>query len=190
MASTPPDEATIDDQIDFARHNFDNHQSLIRFADTKAAAYLTLLVFLGASGMPVAKDAVPKLEFIEGTKLLGSSLYLLSCVSFLVGFFWTLALVYFIIRPRGARFYRSPERGHELMFFGHVMLHKNHEDYFHAVSNAKVDLLLRNLTDQVFELAKICQEKMVHLSNARFPVLLAFCSWAASLGLGLWILRW
>jgi protein-S-isoprenylcysteine O-methyltransferase Ste14 len=189
MASVDPDRAH-DVQIQFARHNFDNHQNLIRFADTKAAAFVTLLVFLGASGIPIAKEAVPKLRFVICGGAVSSSLYLLSCLLFLVGFFWTLALVYLVIRPRGATYYGSPERGHELLFFGHVMLHANHEDYFAAVSAASPELLLRNLTDQVFELAKICQEKMQYLNSARHPMLLAFCSWAANLGVGLWIATW
>jgi hypothetical protein len=180
----------LDAQIQFARHNFDNHQNLIRFADAKAAAFLTLLVFLGASSFPVAKDAVPKLRFVIGGGALSSVFYLLSCLLFLTGFFWTLSLVYLVIRPRGARFYGSARPGHELMFFAHVTLHSSHEDYFTAVSSASPELLLENLTDQVFELTKICQEKMDFLNRARYPMFLAFCSWAANLVMGLWIIRW
>ena len=62
--------------------------------------------------------------------------------------------------------------------------------YFNAISAATPELLLRNLTDQMFELAKICQDKMGHLNKARFPVLLLFCSWLVNLGVGLWINTW
>ncbi len=56
MTTAPPvAPADPNAQLQFLRHNFDNHQNLIRFADAKAAAYITLMVFLGASSFPVAK---------------------------------------------------------------------------------------------------------------------------------------
>lgn len=39
--------------IQFARHNFDNHQALIRSSDTKAGVTVTIMVFLAASALQV-----------------------------------------------------------------------------------------------------------------------------------------
>lgn len=174
MSYVMPRSRTVDDQVQFARHNLDNHQALIRFADTKAAAFLTLLVFLGATALPIAKDAAPKLRLIACGGAFTSSLYLVSSALFLIGFGWTLTPVYLVMTPRGARHHQSARRGHELLFFDHVLLHPNHEDYFAAVSGAAPELLLRNLTDQVYELAAICHDKMGYLNKARLPVFLSF----------------
>ena len=49
-------------QIAFARHNFEDQQALIRSADAKAGAFITLLLFLAAIVIPLGKEAVPKLR--------------------------------------------------------------------------------------------------------------------------------
>lgn len=187
--ATAPSSA-IDAQIQFVRHNFDNHQSLIRFADTKAGAYVTLLVFLGASGIPLAKDAVKQLRWIVCGGVLTSGVYCASGLLFIASFLWTVYLVYRVIRPRGARHYVVARKGHDLLFYDHVLLHSDNEEYFNAVAAADGSLLLRNLTDQVFELAHICREKMHYLRNARLPIFLAFFAWVTNLVCGLRLVRW
>ena len=87
--------------IQFARHNFDNHQALIRSSDTKAGVMVTIMVFLAASALPISKDAVAKLHlrpchiaasgavFLLATAaLLGSVLWLASKTSFKVRRSW------------------------------------------------------------------------------------------------------
>ena len=54
---------TIQEQIDFAWHNFEDQQAIIRAADLKAGYLVTFLLFFGASTVPLGKDVIPKLEW-------------------------------------------------------------------------------------------------------------------------------
>src|SRR6185312_1534693 len=76
----PAPHAYIADQLQFARHNFDNLQALIRVSDTKAAAMITLMVFLGASGLQISKDAVGAVQFnsLYKSVFAASTLFILS----------------------------------------------------------------------------------------------------------------
>ena len=191
MGAVPPTAKTdITPQLLFARHNFDNHQSLIRLADTKAAVYITLIIFLGASSFPIAKDVIGNLRWHWGGGEFTSGLYLLSYAVFFLSFLRIISLAYEIIKPRGARHYRSSKPGLLLMFYEHVLLHASNQAYFDAVANAPADLILRNTTDQVFELAHICREKMAALSRARTPLLVAFAAWLCNVCVGLWMVTW
>src|SRR5437870_925863 len=130
-------------QLQFARHNFDNQQSLIRAADTKAAVYVTLLIFLGGSAAPLAKDVVQKFHWIPCWPAIVSALYVLSCVGFLIGFILAAVFVHHVIKPRGARHYGDTQLGHEMHFFGHITRYPNNQQYFQAVASGQSDLLLR-----------------------------------------------
>ncbi len=177
-------------QLQFARHNFDNHQSLIRLADAKAAAYVTLLIFLGASSFPIAKDVVGKLHAQWGGGAFTSAVWLVSYIVFLVAFLWVVLLTHSVIKPRGARHYKSAQHGQSLMFYEHILLHASSDDYFQAIAAAAPDQILRNTTDQVYELAHICRDKMAALTHAREPLLVAFFSWALNVCTGLLLVRW
>jgi hypothetical protein len=79
-------EKPFDQQIQFARHNFENHQALIRFSDTKAGAMITLFVFLAASGLQIIKEAGQATHFKPCRVALLSILLVVSCLG-LVGAF-------------------------------------------------------------------------------------------------------
>jgi hypothetical protein len=95
-----------------------------------------------------------------------------------------------VIKPRGARFYKHPNKAVDLLWQEHVILHEGNSSYFSAVSKATASVILRNLTDQVFELASISKEKMDSI-NTGFGVLywLAF-SWLLNITTGLVLLGW
>jgi hypothetical protein len=59
-----------------------------------------------------------------------------------------------------------------------------------AVLAASPELILRNLTDQIYELGHICRRKMDGLSGTTIPISIAFCAWVLNGALGLWIVRW
>lgn len=179
-----------DDHLTFARHNFDNHQSLIRAADAKAGFLLTFLLFLGASTVPLGGDAVPKMRWIACGGALSSALYLASYGIFGCGFVWTLWKLHSVVSPRRAKHYSNPLPGRELIYFEHVIQHASSAEYFESVSRASSDVLLRNLTDQVFELAHICNRKMAAIRSSSAPFAATFLAWLANIGLGLWIVRW
>ena len=83
----------------------------------------------------------------------------------------------------------SAQKGRELMWQDHVLLHKNNEEYFSAVRAASPELILRNLTDQVFELAHISSEKMKALAGVRFLIWIGFASWVVVIASGLLLER-
>jgi hypothetical protein len=176
-------------QIVFARHNFDNLQSLIRLSDTKAAGILTLVIFLGTSGVMVAKDIVPYLRWWPSTRIALSVWFLLMAAGFLSGFARILWIVQRVMQPRGAQHYKSMVVGRDLMWQDHVLAHHTQEGYFTAVSDATDAVLLRNLTDQVFELASISKDKMDTLQKARPAFWWTFLAWIGVVISGLVILR-
>jgi hypothetical protein len=178
------------DQIAFARHVFDNYQALIRSVDTKAGALFALAVFLGASIFPIFKDATSHVSFKTPMFQITSIAFLVSGSSFIllfVGLIFSLARV---IRPRGARFYKATGNKENLLWQEHVAAHADNSSYFREVSNATPTVILRNVTDQVFELAHISREKMGAI-NTGFRVLywLAF-SWILTITSGLILTGW
>jgi hypothetical protein len=174
----------LDKQIQFARHNFDNHQSLIRASDTKAGATVTIMVFLAASALQISKDAIGKLHVEPCSVFLASGLFVLAAIGLLVSVLWSFIAVHRVLRPRGARF-TAAQKGRDLMWQDHVLLHQNNEEYFSAVRASSPELILRNLTDQIFELAHISKEKMDALMNIRALLWLGFASWVALIASGL-----
>jgi hypothetical protein len=180
MSSTEND---LQIAIQFARHNFDNLQALIRASDTKAAVMVTIMVFLTASALQISKDAVAHLHHPCLTAT-GSGLFILAAVGLLVAVLWSFLAVHRVLRPRGARF-TAAQKGQDLMWQEHVLLHENNEVYFSAVQAATPGLILRNLTNQVFELAHISKEKMRALENSRRAIWLGFWSWVILIASGL-----
>jgi hypothetical protein len=174
----------LDQALQFARHNFDNHQALIRASDTKAGVMVTVMVFLAASAFQVGKDAIGKLHAYPYSTLIWSAIFVLACAGLLVAVLSAFAVVLRVIQPRGTR-YTAPQKGRDLLWQEHVLLYPTNEDYFSAVKQASPELLLRNFTDQVFELAHISKEKMDALANTRWIFWLAFWSWAVCVAAGL-----
>jgi hypothetical protein len=178
------------DQIAFARHAFDNYQALIRSVDTKAGALLALAVFLGASIFPVAKDAVQHISKISARFQLVSGIFVLSSCSFGLLFLCLLRSLANVIKPRGARFYKEICGTQNLLWQEHIAQYKDNGSYFTAISDAPSLLILRNMCDQIFELAHISREKMSDI-NTGFRLLywLAF-SWILNIASGLVLIGW
>lgn len=189
MTASPDSSVDINAQISFARHNFDNLQNLIRFVDTKAAALITIVIFLAASGIQVAKDAVGALSFSSCRSAFLGTLFLCGCFGFLLSFTWISVHVQHVIKPRGARHYPEVKTGRDLMWQDHMIKHNSNTDYFDAVASASPQLLLRNITDQTFELSHISKEKMDAFHQARAGFWIAFCCWVTAIGFGMLLLR-
>ncbi len=180
----------LDEQIQFARHNFENHQALIRFADTKAAAALTLVVFLCGLTTPIAKDAIPKTRWVVGAGAFSSGLYLLSCLMLLVALVLSVILIDRVLTPQRASHYSMKQAAKGILYYEHVLAHGDNSKYYEAVQQATSEQILRNLSDQIFELAAIFNRKTNALRRFRPVVLIGLCSSALNAGLGLWIGRW
>jgi hypothetical protein len=184
------EKALVAEQIQFARHNFDNHQALIRFADTKAAAAMTLVVFLCGITVPVAKDAVPKVRWVLGQGGISSGVYLLSFFTLLGALVATIMLIDQVIRPRQAAHYSANDEKHGILYYKHVLAHETNKNFYDAVQSATLDQLLRNICDQVFELAYIFRLKMDALRKLRGVILFSLLSSIVNTGLGIWIGGW
>jgi hypothetical protein len=184
------ERAEVAEQIQFATHNFDNHQALIRFADTKAAAALTLVVFLCGITIPIAREALPKIRWSVGGGGVSSGLYLLSYASLLVAFGSTLMLIDQVIKPRKASHYKAKDEKHGILYYKHILAHETNANFYEAVRNATLEQILRNISDQVFELASIFKRKMDALERLRGVVLFSLLSSVVNTSLGLWIGGW
>jgi len=180
----PVEDSGLAVHIQFARHNFDSLQALIRASDNKAGVTVTIMIFLAASALQISKDAMGKLHLHPCLAALSSVAFVLASCGLLVSVLFSLLAVHRVLRPRGAR-YRNGQKGRDLMWQEHVLLHENNEVYFSAVQAASPDLILRNLTDQVFELAHISKEKMGALTRTRWLVWVGFWSWVILIASGL-----
>ena len=60
MESAGKSASSIDEQIEFAWHNFEDQQAIIRAADLKAGYLVPFLLFFGASTIPLGTEVVPE----------------------------------------------------------------------------------------------------------------------------------
>jgi hypothetical protein len=190
MATTETSHLAKEDQLNFAWRNFEDQQAIIRSADLKAGYLVTFLLFFGASTVPLGKEVFPKLHWSANVEGAVCALYLLSYVVLAVGFVWSLYLISHVLMPRIARHHQSPRQGSELLYYGHVIRHKDSEQYFAAVATATPDQLLRNVTDQVFELAQICKSKIDNLRHFSKSFKWTLAAWLISTALGFLIASW
>ncbi len=178
----------LDTQIQFVRHNFDNQQALIRFADAKAGALITILIFLGASATPVAKDAARQLGWSTPTQEVLTAVFVISSLAFLAAFLGMLVRVLRLIAPHRTQ-HTEAVAGQTLMYYEHVLLHRDNGAYYDAVRAAEKQLILRNTSDQVYELATILRGKMEQLTKARMLVAIAFVAWVVVVAASFLLLR-
>ena len=177
-----------EEQIEFAWRNFEDQQGIIRAADLKAGYLVTFLLFFGASTVPLGKDVIPKLQWFSPIADAASGLYLLTYLGLVAGFVWSLILISRAITPRIARHHQSPREGSELLYYEHVIRHKDSAQYFEAVSHASPERILRNITDQVFELSLICKVKMDSLRAFAVSFKWTVVAWCVSTAVGFWII--
>jgi len=180
--------STTEEQIEFAWHNFEDQQAIIRAADLKAGYLVPFLLFFGASTIPLGIEVVPKMRWGDGMGALASGLYVLTYVWLAVGFVWSLILISRALTPRIARHHQTPREGSELLYYEHVLRHKDSVQYYEAMSKAGPEQMLRNITDQVFELSLICKAKLDNLRGFAVSFLWTVVAWCASTAIGFWII--
>src|ERR1700730_9461998 len=180
--------STTPERIEFAWHNFEDQQAIIRAADLKAGYLVPFLLFFGASTIPLGTEVVPKLRFGDMHGAIAAGLYILSYVWLTVGFVWSLVLISRAMTPRIARHHQSPRAGSELLYYEHVLRHKDSAAYYEAISKAGPEQLLRNITDQVFELSLICKLKLENLRGFAVSFKWTVVAWCVSTAIGFWII--
>lgn len=158
---------------DFALESFKNIQELIRFIDQKSGAVLLV------SGLILT-------AFLEYSKELGFDYKNISYTgffTFLFGMTTIFLLVYVIylsifkiLRPRLAKYYPDSE---SLIYFEHLAA-MDRTVIPERFNNLTDDIILKNITDQIFEISKILTSKTNELHNSMnylfysIPSLLAF----------------
>ena len=75
------------------------------------------------------------------------------------------------------------------MWQDHILQLPKSGEYFEAVRRASAEVILRNITDQVFELAHISKEKMDTLGSGRVALWFGFWSWLMMLMIGFMLVR-
>ena len=180
--------STTKEQIEFAWHNFEDQQAIIRAADLKAGYLVPFLLFFGASTIPLGTEVVPKMRWGDLAGGVASGLYILTYAWLTVGFVWSLILISRAMTPRIARHHRSPREGSELLYYEHVVRYKDSGQYYEAVSKAGPEQMLRNITDQVFELSLICKAKLDNLRGFAVSFKWTVVAWCVSTAVGFWII--
>jgi hypothetical protein len=92
--------------------------------------------------------------------------------------------------PRAKKHHTEPKPGANLLFFGHVTKFSSSDEYFEAVKHAEPEELLRNVTDQIFELAQIAKAKLDSLKAFSRSFKLTLVAWFISTAVGFWIMSW
>jgi hypothetical protein len=180
--------STIDEQIEFAWHNFEDQQAIIRAADLKAGYLVPFLLFFGASTIPLGTEVVPRMRWGDTAGLIASVLYILTYAWLIVGFVWSLTLISRAMTPRIAKHHQTPQKGSALLYYEHVLLHKDSTEYYQAMSTSGPEQMLRNITDQVFELSKICKAKLDNLRGFAISFKWTVVAWCVSTAIGFWII--
>jgi hypothetical protein len=180
--------STMAEQIEFAWHNFEDQQAIIRAADLKAGYLVPFLLFFGASTIPLGIEVVPKMKWAETAGALAAGLYLLTYAWLTVAFVWSLILISRALTPRIARHHKTPREGSKLLYYEHVLRHPDSEQYFQAVAKAGPEQMLRNITDQVFELSQICKAKLENLRAFAVSFKWTVVAWCLSTAVGFWII--
>jgi hypothetical protein len=179
---------TTAEQIEFAWHNFEDQQAIIRAADLKAGYLVPFLLFFGASTIPLGTEVVPKMRLGDTGGAIAAGLYILTYVWLTAGFVWSLILISRAMTPRIARHHQSPREGSSLLYYEHVLRHQGNEAYYQAVSKAGPEQLLRNITDQIFELSLICKLKLENLRGFAVSFKWTVVAWCVSTAIGFWII--
>lgn len=182
----PAISRSLNSQIEFAKHNYENQQNTIRHLDVKAGVFVTALAFFLLNSPPVARDVIGKLRW-EGGESVWSAVYLISAVALVSSFLATVVCVQQVIRVRG---FRSSGEPQGLLFAHDILRFENAEQYYAATEGADEQTLLREYTNQVFLLSRIVQQKAEALGVAGWPTVICFSAWIVNIATALYISTW
>jgi Family of unknown function (DUF5706) len=190
MSEVAARDEAMTERIAFAWRTFEDQQATIRAADLKAGYLVTFLLFFGASTIPLGKEVWPRLRWMAAGELAASGVYAASYVVFVAGFVSALYLISHVLTPRIARHHAKALDGRELLYYEHVVRQKDSVAYNAAIMKATPEDLLRNITDQIFELSVICKRKIDSLRAFSMAFEVTLVAWFVSTGVGLWIMSW
>jgi Pycsar effector protein len=169
--------------IRFARHNFENLQSLIRFADAKAGALAGYVFVLVGTGGNLFIKALDRFH-LSGSFWRGvlDTIFCIGWTAFLaIAAVVVLRRLLGVVLPRSAEHYDKVDHSRNIMYWEHIALRANNEAYAQDVARCDNATELRNLSDQVYELAKIVGAKMKAVDSVRSPVIWMTLSWVVGI---------
>ncbi len=178
-----------EERLHFAWKNFEDQQAIIRAADLKAGYLVTFLLFFGASTIPLGREVFPKLRW-DALHGAASGIYAVSYILSVIGFVWSMYLISHVMTPRVSKHHKEPRPGADILYFGHVTRFETSDKYYEAVVKAEPEQILRNVTDQIFELAQIARVKMDNLRAFSKSFKLTLVAWFLSTAVGFWIMNW
>lgn len=156
------------DKHTFTLESFKNIQELIRFSDQKAAA---VLVVAGLE-MTVYFGAIDKLTFNKNYTSVFSILTLILGICTAIFLLATIYLTVFkVLHPRLAKHYSGNDAS--LFYFNHLASMTDKTDMFNQFNRVTDAVMLRNLTDQIFEVSKILNAKTNGLYYSIYAALLS-----------------
>jgi Family of unknown function (DUF5706) len=176
----------LSSQIEFAKHNYEDHQNIIRHLDVKAGVFVTALAFFLMNAPLAARDIVGKLRW-SGPGSFWSAVYLISGLALVSSFLATAACVQRVIRVRG---FKPLGKTQGLLFANDILQFENPEQYFAATEDADEQTLLRNYTTQVFLLSRIVRQKAEALRFAGWPTAVCFTAWVVNVSTALYMTTW
>ena len=179
----------MEHRVEYAWKNFEDQQATIRAADLKAGYLVTFLLFFGASTIPLGRQVLPALRWTQTGEILASAVYAASYLVFALGFVWALYLISHVLTPRIARHHAKPKDGRELLYYEHVVRFESSAAYYEAMARVNPEDMLRNVTDQVYELAMICKAKVDSLRAFSQAFKITLVAWFVSTAVGFWIMR-
>jgi Family of unknown function (DUF5706) len=179
-------ERNLGPQIDFAKHNYEDQQNIIRHLDVKAGVFVTALAFFVMNAPVAGHDAIGKLRW-SGAGSFSSVVYVISGAALVVSFLAAALCVQRVIRVRG---FKSSGKAHGLIFASEVLQFDSAEQYHAATKEASEEVLLRNYTAQVYLLSKIVRDKAQALGATRWPTGICFCAWIVNVATALYISSW
>src|SRR5437763_10294584 len=128
----------LQSRLAFARYNYDTQQAIIRQLDTKAAAFITLLVFLATTTLSMSRDVCTRIHW-SGRGSVTSWSYFVSILALVTGFVFTAICVIRVIRPRGSE-HTNISNG--LMFAVDILKYGEPNKYHVALEGATDEILL------------------------------------------------
>lgn len=142
------------DKHTFTLESYKNIQELIRFTDQKSGG---VLVVAGLE-LTVFLNFIDKLSFNKNyTSTASFAVFLLGIVTALLLSITIYISIFKVIRPRLAKHYSGYDIS--LFYFNHLASAQNKTLIFNQFNNVTEDSILRNLTDQIFEVSKIMKAK-------------------------------
>lgn len=142
------------DNHTFTLESFKNIQDLIKFTDQKSGG---ILVVAGLE-LTAFISCIDKLSFNKNyTSALSVTTFLLGLITATLLIITIYYSVFKVLRPRMANHYSGNDAS--LFYFNHLASMTDKTGMYEKFRDVTDDFILRNLTDQIFEVSKILKTK-------------------------------